>query len=243
MTTYQEHRMANANARPLAPTETPPQPSAEWMLTQLAALLDRAAETTPTMMRVRIRAIYEGVDVPDERKAFIALVKRAGCCWRSGYKAFTDEYGQSPTGPVAVRLYDEDGHAYWVEPSEPQPDPELQPEPEAEPEPDGRERPTALYRYYDISDLLLYVGISGRLYDRTGDHTKGSSWMDFAVRSTIERFPARDEAVEAEEAAIKAEHPLFNDRHNNTPEARRQLVEYLVRHDRLDLLAPAVSRG
>ena len=63
--------MASANARPLAPAETSPQPSADWMLEQLAALLDRATETTPTMMRVRIRAIYEGIEVPDERKAFI----------------------------------------------------------------------------------------------------------------------------------------------------------------------------
>ena len=67
--------------------------------------------------------------------------------------------------------------------------------------------------------------------------------MDFAVRSTIERFPSRDAALEAEETAIKAEHPLFNHQHNNTPEARRRLVEYLVSHGRFDLLAPAVSRG
>lgn len=234
--------MANANARSVAPAGTCPQPSAEWMLEQLAALLDRAAETTPTMMRARIRAIYEGIEVPDERKAFIALVKRAGCCWRTGYKAFTDEFGNSPTaGPVAIRLRDENGHPYWVEHPEPQPDLELQPEVEAEA--DGRERPTALYRYYDIGDLLLYAGISGRLYGRTGEHVGGSSWMDFAVRSTIERFPSRDGALEAEEVAIKAERPLFNHTHNDTPEARRRLVEYLVGHDRLDLLAPAVSRG
>lgn len=119
----------------------------------------------------------------------------------------------------------------------------------AEPEPpelapfDATGGPTALYRYFDIADLLLYAGISDRLRMRTGDHVKGSSWMDFAVRSTIERFPSREIALEAEEQAIKAEHPLFNHQHNNTPEARRRLVEYLVSQDRLDLLAPAVSRG
>jgi hypothetical protein len=103
--------------------------------------------------------------------------------------------------------------------------------------------PTALYRYFDADDLLLYIGVSDRLRIRTGDHIAGSSWMDFAVRSTIERHPTRAVALETEESAIKAEHPLFNHQHNDTPEARRRLVEYLVSHDRLDLLVPAVSRG
>lgn len=102
---------------------------------------------------------------------------------------------------------------------------------------------TALYRWFDADDLLLYVGISDQLATRVGNHIKGSSWMDFAVRSTIERFPLRDLAAAAEEAAIKAEQPLFNHQHNDTPEARMRLVEYLVRHGRADLLAPAVSRG
>lgn len=101
----------------------------------------------------------------------------------------------------------------------------------------------ALYRYYDELDLLLYIGITDELTDRVSDHVDGSSWMDFAARSTIERHKDRTAALAAEEAAIKAEHPLFNQKHNNTPEARRRLVEYLIEHDRLDLLAPAVSRG
>lgn len=103
--------------------------------------------------------------------------------------------------------------------------------------------PTALYRWFDASDLLLYIGISSRLQTRTGNHVKGSSWMEFATRSTVERFPSWPEAEAAEEAAIKAEHPLFNHRHNDTPEARRRLVQYLLDHERADLLAPAVSRG
>jgi predicted GIY-YIG superfamily endonuclease len=102
---------------------------------------------------------------------------------------------------------------------------------------------TALYRWYDERDRLLYIGISDGLTGRVSDHVSGSSWMDFAARSTIERIADRSEAERAEIAAIKAEHPLFNHQHNNTPEARRRLVEYLIERDRLDLLAPAVSRG
>ena len=104
-------------------------------------------------------------------------------------------------------------------------------------------RETALYRWWDDTDLLLYVGIADHLGERTKGHVKGSSWMEFAARSAVERHPSRIVALRAEEAAIKAEKPLFNYQHNNTPEARRRLVEYLIERDRLDLLAPAVSRG
>ena len=103
-------------------------------------------------------------------------------------------------------------------------------------------RTTALYRWYDEADLLLYVGISDELTGRVSAHVDGSSWMDFAARSTITRYADRDEAAATEIEAIKTERPLFNQVHNNSPEARRRLVEYLVEHDRLDLLAPAVSR-
>jgi hypothetical protein len=49
--------------------------------------------------------------------------------------------------------------------------------------------PTALYRYYDDQDRLLYIGISGSLWARVTAHVKASSWMDFAARSTITRLP------------------------------------------------------
>lgn len=104
-------------------------------------------------------------------------------------------------------------------------------------------RPTALYRYFDDRERLLYVGITDHIHYREADHVKSSSWMGFAARSTIVRYPTREEALEAESAMIRAERPLFNVVHNDTPEARHRLVEYLVEHGRTDLLAPAVSRG
>lgn len=107
----------------------------------------------------------------------------------------------------------------------------------------GEIRETALYRWWDEGDALLYVGISEHLDSRTRGHARGSSWMDFAVRSAVERYPSRAAALAAEEAAIKAERPLFNHIHNDTPEARKRLVEYLLERGRIDLLAPAVSRG
>lgn len=105
------------------------------------------------------------------------------------------------------------------------------------------EQPTALYRWYDGTGLLLYVGISDALADRMKGHIRASSWMDFAATSTIERHPTRALALAAEESAIKTERPVFNHQHNSSPEAQQRLVEYLVKHNRIDLLAPAISRG
>lgn len=102
---------------------------------------------------------------------------------------------------------------------------------------------TSLYRWFDADGELLYIGISGELALRQNGHSKKSSWSDFASTSTVERFATRDEARAAERAAIEAEQPLFNGTHNDSPEARQRLIAYLVKHDRLDLLAPAVSRG
>ena len=102
---------------------------------------------------------------------------------------------------------------------------------------------TALYRYYDADDELLYVGMTGDLAEREVEHIRDSTWMDFAARSTIERFPTRDEAEEAERDAIRSEVPLFNIAHNDTPGATLRLVEYLIKQNRPDLLMPNISRG
>lgn len=102
---------------------------------------------------------------------------------------------------------------------------------------------TALYFWYDADDVLLYIGITGDLAARQSSHAKRSSWSEFADHSKVRRYPSRPEAEAAEKAAIEAERPLFNHVHNDTPEARQRLVNYLIKHGRTDLLAPAVSRG
>jgi predicted GIY-YIG superfamily endonuclease len=101
----------------------------------------------------------------------------------------------------------------------------------------------ALYYWFDAADRLLYVGISSSLAQRQAAHAKKSSWSEFAVRCSVARFPTREEAELAEKAAIEQERPLFNVQHNEGPEARQRLVEYLLEHGRTDLLTPAVSRG
>lgn len=70
--------------------------------------------------------------------------------------------------------------------------------------------PSALYRYFDECDRLLYVGITKTPEKRDADHAKLSEWHQFAKRRTVEWHDSRDDALTAERAAIKGEQPVFN---------------------------------
>ncbi|MFE1170486.1 hypothetical protein [Nocardiopsis sp. NPDC058789] len=102
---------------------------------------------------------------------------------------------------------------------------------------------TLLYHYYDANDVLLYIGITNSLPRRQASHEGRSTWMDFAVRSTMKRFPTRASAEVVEAASIRHERPLFNVEHNDHPDRVRRLVDYLIDRDRRDLLVPLISRG
>lgn len=69
---------------------------------------------------------------------------------------------------------------------------------------------TQLYRHYDADDNLLYIGISLSTMVRLSQHRSDSAWSERIVRVMIEHFATREEALAAEDAAIKAEKPLFN---------------------------------
>lgn len=104
---------------------------------------------------------------------------------------------------------------------------------------------THLYRHFDSEGRLLYVGITSALEHRTLTHARFSSWMGLAdrSRSSVELFPSRMAAKEAEKMAIKGEGPLFNVAYNEHPDREKNLIEYLVSKGRFDLLALNVSRG
>ena len=67
-----------------------------------------------------------------------------------------------------------------------------------------------LYRYYNATDKLIYVGISNNPPVRAGQHRKLSWWWLEATRCTLEHFATRAEAMQAEIAAIQAEAPAYN---------------------------------
>jgi hypothetical protein len=73
---------------------------------------------------------------------------------------------------------------------------------------DGDE-PTALYRLFS-PDMLLYVGISDNPIARFKQHAKKQAWWPEVTRKTIQWYPSRDDAAEAELAAIRDELPKFN---------------------------------
>lgn len=77
-------------------------------------------------------------------------------------------------------------------------------------------QPTTLYRFYDASGRLLYVGIAGNPGRRFNEHSRDKGWWANVTRSTMEHFPTREEALWAEEVAIKVEHPAHNVVHNRS---------------------------
>ena len=73
-----------------------------------------------------------------------------------------------------------------------------------------------LYRHYDATGRLLYVGISEAFARRTQEHIF-SHWYLQISRIEVERFPTYEAAAEAELRAIKSEQPLYNGG-NNRPD-------------------------
>ena len=67
-----------------------------------------------------------------------------------------------------------------------------------------------LYRHFNADGALLYVGISVNALSRLGEHRQSSEWYKQIVKVTLEHFPSRKEAEEAETKAIKSEKPKFN---------------------------------
>ncbi len=70
--------------------------------------------------------------------------------------------------------------------------------------------PTKLYRHFDKDGALLYVGISTNVVVRLSQHSKYSHWFDEITNITIESYPTRDDALDAETKAIQTENPKYN---------------------------------
>lgn len=69
---------------------------------------------------------------------------------------------------------------------------------------------TALYRIYGEADVLLYIGITNCIPVRWNGHQAVQPWWDEIRSLAIDWRESRQEAAEAERAAIQAEQPKYN---------------------------------
>lgn len=88
---------------------------------------------------------------------------------------------------------------------------------------------TTLYRHFDSTGKLLYIGISLNEFNRFKQHMVNSNWSTDTAYTHYERFNTREEALDAERLAIMDEKPVYNKIHNNT------LKGLFKRLDRLSL--------
>jgi predicted GIY-YIG superfamily endonuclease len=73
---------------------------------------------------------------------------------------------------------------------------------------------THLYRFYDDSGNLLYVGITNNLESRFSQHQKDKPWYHQVSEIKTETYPTRDAALWVERNAIRLEKPIYNITHN-----------------------------
>lgn len=71
---------------------------------------------------------------------------------------------------------------------------------------------TAVYRFFDLSGQLLYVGITGSPVARFDQHRKAAPWWSYVDhdRTTIDWHANRVDAAVTEADAIRDERPAFN---------------------------------
>lgn len=70
--------------------------------------------------------------------------------------------------------------------------------------------PTALYRFFDEQDRLLYVGITCNPEERWRRHASDKTWWSTVARKTLDWHPDRETALLAECLAITTERPRWN---------------------------------
>lgn len=69
---------------------------------------------------------------------------------------------------------------------------------------------TGLYRLFAADDTVLYVGVAKRFGRRWEQHAKARPWWPHVDHQTVYWYPAREDALLAEKAAIEAERPVYN---------------------------------
>lgn len=97
---------------------------------------------------------------------------------------------------------------------------------------------TDLYRHFNSLGELLYIGISINAAQRFKSHAAEKSWADQVSRIEIEKFQTRDDALKAEEIAIKKEKPLYNFVYNRFPKRYEKNKSTFIADQRAKLIGP-----
>ena len=100
--------------------------------------------------------------------------------------------------------------------------------------------PHALYRLFDETGQLLYVGISVDPGKRFAQHRSDKAWWSDVRTMNVQPMPNRRAALDAEREAIKNERPLHNVVHNETPAASSSEVGRLLNMADDFVLAPVL---
>jgi hypothetical protein len=85
-----------------------------------------------------------------------------------------------------------------------------------------------LYRHFDESGALLYVGISTSTLSRLTQHRTNALWFSAIASVKVEHFPTRAAAQRAEIEAIKKERPKYNIVHSTQPSPPRPKPEIVL---------------
>ena len=83
---------------------------------------------------------------------------------------------------------------------------------------------TAVYRLRNVDGELLYVGCSGNLSRRLGQHKQLKAWWSEVVQLEITKYPGKAVAREVELQAIHEESPKYNVRGRPQPRLHRTCV-------------------
>lgn len=70
--------------------------------------------------------------------------------------------------------------------------------------------PTDVYRAFDASGRLLYVGVTARLNQRIHEHRSTKDWWSEVAEIQSETYPGRATALAVEHSAVANERPIYN---------------------------------
>lgn len=79
---------------------------------------------------------------------------------------------------------------------------------------------TTVYRYYDVNNILLYVGVTSRGAKRNAEHFS-KVWWKYVSRQEMAHYADRRTALAEERKLIASHQPPFNTQLNQSSDASR----------------------